>query len=228
MQVRGGRGYETADSQNARGEPGEAVERLFRDARINTIFEGSSEIMRLFIAREALDSHLKALGPVLAPGLRPGERMKAGVRAAGYLLRWWPTLWIPRAAKTTHLPIQLRRHIHWSERRCRKLARHLFSSMLRYGPKLEREQILLGHLVDIGAELFAMSLCCSQAESLVSADDANDLLTLTHTFCLQARERIEEHERTLRRKTYRTAYRAAQSVLAAGESGTLLKGIVPR
>src|SRR5580765_1998268 len=171
MQIRGGRGYETADSLKARGDDPVPVERFMRDCRINTIFEGSSEIMRLFIAREALDPHLKVSAAALDSRLPMSQRMKAAMKAGAFYAGWYPKQWLPGGSSVkSDRPLSpvLKRHIGYATRSSRKLARRLFHAMAKFGPKLEREQVLLGRFVDIGTEIFAITATCSRAHSMLA------------------------------------------------------------
>lgn len=194
VQVRGGRGYETAESLRARGDEPVPAERLLRDARITTIFEGSSEILRLFLAREALDPHLRIGGPALDSRLGAGRRIAAALRAGGHYAVRYPLWLVPAVAPPGSHP-RLARHLAFAARTSRRLARALLHAMLRHGTKLEGEQVLLGRLMDVGTEVFAVAAACSYAQHL-GTDEA---LTLAERFALEGRARIDRSFRGLRR-----------------------------
>jgi hypothetical protein len=219
MQIRGGRGYETADSLKARGEEPIPVERFMRDCRINTIFEGSSEIMRLFIAREALDPHLKVSAAALDSRLPMSQRMKAAMKAGVFYAGWYPKQWLPSGSSVkSERPLSsvLKGHLRYATRTSRKLARRLFHAMAKYGPKLEREQVLLGRFVDIGTEIFAIAATCSRAHSMLAKgtrEENEALLKLVDYFCSSARLRIEQRFYGLSANADRKGYRLAQQIL---------------
>ncbi|WP_405990463.1 acyl-CoA dehydrogenase family protein [Streptomyces sp. NBC_00986] len=198
VQIRGGRGFETAESLAARGEKAVPAEQVLRDLRINRIFEGSTEIMHLLIAREAVDAHLKVAGDLIDPDKSLQDKAKAGANAGVFYAKWIPKL----VAGSGQLPgtygefrhgIDLSRHLRYVERNARKLARSTFYAMSRWQGRMETKQGFLGRIVDIGAELFAMSAACVRAELLrTQGDHGREAYQLADAFCEQSRIRVEE------------------------------------
>ncbi|MGW7089509.1 acyl-CoA dehydrogenase family protein [Streptomyces sp. NPDC054871] len=200
VQIRGGRGFETAESLAARGERAVPAEQVLRDLRINRIFEGSTEIMHLLIAREAVDAHLKVAGDLIDPDKSLTDKAKAGAKAGGFYARWLPKLvtgpgQLPRSYAEFHPSghADLSPHLRYVERNARRLARSTFYAMSRWQGKMETKQGFLGRVVDIGAELFAMSAACVRAELLRTTEDhGREAYQLADTFCRQSRIRVEE------------------------------------
>ena len=229
IQLVGGRGYETESSLEARGEKPYPLERIMRDSRINRIFEGSSEIMRLFIAREALDPHLQRAGDAVNSRLPMSRRIASALRAAIHYAWWLPSRYIPISGVSPDgLEPRLARHVRWAGRTSRRLARRLFVQMLRHGPRLEREQMLLKRFVDAATELFAISATCAYAQQRITEGAARDeVVELADYFCREARIRIEQAFAGVKKNNDRDGYRLAQRVLA-GDYVWFEQEIVPR
>lgn len=195
VQVRGGRGFETADSLAARGERAVPAEQQLRDLRINRVFEGSTEIMHLFIAREAVDAHLTAAGDLAVADAPLAAKAKAAMKASGFYGKWLPTLAAGKGSVPTAYPEFgiLARHLRYAERASRRLARSTFYGMARWQAGLEHHQVFLGRIVDIGAEIFAISASCVRAMNIRREDpeEGRSAFELADAFGAQSRVRIE-------------------------------------
>ena len=217
VQIRGGRGFETAASLKARGEKPVPAEQILRDLRITRIFEGSSEIMKLFIAREAVDQHLAVAGALIDPKAQTAAKARAALKAAGFYSTWFPQLMVGKGQQPGSYADfgDLATHLRFVERSSRKLARSTFYGMSRWQGKLERKQGFLGRIVDIGAELYAMSAACVRARMLAedTAADGPTAIELADLFCRGARHRVHRlfHELWDNDDAYN--YAAAQKVL---------------
>ena len=226
MQIRSGRGYETADSLRGRGEPGVAVERAMRDSRINMIFEGTSEIMRLFISREALDPHLRRAGSVLNPRAPLSDKIADGLKAGLHYFGWYLKQWNP-VPRRFHVHRKLAGHLRFVNLQSRKLARSLFHAMGRHQATLERKQAQLGRFVEIGSELFAIAAAVARADRLHSLDPEkySGVIELADIFCRHSKRRVKSTFRAISSNDDAATYKFAQRVVE-GEYEWLEEGAV--
>jgi len=228
MQIVGGRGYETEWSLKARGEEPLPVERIMRDYRINKIFEGSTEIMHLFMAREAVDKHLQVAGTLIDPKKTPAEKVQALPKMAAFYMTWYPTLWLGWGLPPKYAEFgELAGHLRFVEAKSKRLAREIFHGMVVFGPRLQNKQAFLFRLVDIANELFAMASSASRAHAMVERGDseAYRAVEIADLFCRMGRRRIKQLFYELWHNDDVLKYKVAQRVLDGDhlwlEEGTL-------
>jgi alkylation response protein AidB-like acyl-CoA dehydrogenase len=193
MQIRGGRGYETEQSLAARGDEPIPVERIMRDYRINKIFEGSTEIMHLFMAREMVDKHLQVAGAFVDARKPLSAKLAALPKIAAFYAWWYPTRWLGWSYWPKYSSFdELAPHLRFVERSSRRLARASFHGMLAYQARLQNKQAFLFRLVDIANETFAMAASVTRAKALAdrNSPEAAAALRMADVFCRSARRRV--------------------------------------
>src|SRR5438045_9057642 len=116
--------------------------------------------------------------------------MPSMANATPFYLTWYPSRWLNASRLRRYGEFgKLARHVRYIERTTRHLGRSIFHAMVKFGPKLERRQMVLFRAVDIGAELYAMSAACSRAQRLAK-QGRPEAVPLADVFCIEARGRI--------------------------------------
>lgn len=200
MQIKGGRGYETEHSLAGRGERATPIERAMRDSRINRIFEGSSEIMHLMMARELVDKHLKVAGKMLDKKASFGEKLAALPAMAAFYVPWYLKLWFGWIFRPSYSKYgELARHLKYVESSSRRLARGVFHGMALYQAKMEKKQAFVFRATDIAMELFVMVATIIWTKRLQDrrAPNATSAVELTDLYCRNATHYVEQKFREL-------------------------------
>jgi hypothetical protein len=216
MQIRGGRGYETESSLAGRGESPVGVERMMRDYRINKIFEGSSEIMHLFMAREAVDKHLEVAGALIDPKKSTAEKLQAFVGTIPFYGTWYPeplaglgALAALRRVRRAAPPPALRRAQH-AQAVARDLPRHGGAP----GAAAEQAGVPLPR-VDVANELFAMAASVTRSHALTRhrRRRGGERRALADLFCRSARRKVRRLFRDLWSNDDARKYAVGKAVL---------------
>lgn len=210
QQIFAGRGYETADSKRKRGEPGIAVERMVRDARINLIFEGTSEIMRLWIGREGMAEY-KERGEKIKPPKDKHSALFVKIGAIG----WYASKFIGQFALFLYDDVLLYSHAKFIECEAHKLAFDSVKNCAIYQAGLDKKQIIVADFVNRAMNLFAMSLAISYADLNKNKPLAKELADY---FCWSIRKPAHKHN-------HKVVYKLSKRIMA-GEARWLEEGIV--
>lgn len=217
LQIRGGRGYETNNSLKKRKDTATAFDRMLRDSRINRIIEGTSEIMYLLLAREALDMHLKVGGKLLLPRTPFIEKIATLFKAGFFYATWYPARWI----NTSYIPFKhfkmgkFAKDYRYVERTAHKLARRLYHALMIHQAKLEKKQLLLSRFINIGIELYVISAVCSYANNLIKQDSKNKKIYLNtaKSYIYSAKKIIKNNFYGINHNSDKLNYKVARTIL---------------
>ncbi|HMI47055.1 MAG TPA: acyl-CoA dehydrogenase family protein, partial [Gemmatimonadaceae bacterium] len=187
VQLAGGRGY-------VKPYP---YERLLRDSRINRIFEGANEILRLFIALNGVQAPAETLKEV-------GSALRRPLRNLGLLGGYATSRVKLRLGQTSTLDIELhdrlKQHKEYFERHVSELGSATDRLIIRHREKIVDSQLMLERLADMAIDLFATAAVIARTQSLIDergVENCNREIALCDLFCLEAGRRFSANRKVL-------------------------------
>lgn len=231
FQIRGGRGFATLETQRMLGETAIPVGRFLRDARINLIWEGTSEILRLWMGREGMDSYIsRGMRFRKVRGLREYICSLADVcafYARTSLRSIFPHTQMPAEAYRA-CDAALCSWLHFLEAESANLTKAVIGATLMHREALIKKQLLIRDLVDRALDIFAISavLWRASAHDMRNNHGAENLALY---FCEEMREKFRPGK-TLNRRvcahTKDTRVRCLAKDILDGNLAFLEEGIL--
>jgi acyl-CoA dehydrogenase family protein 9 len=184
VQIAGGRGF-------VKPYP---YERILRDSRINRIFEGANEVLRLFIALNGIQAPAESLKEV-------GTALRKPLRNFGLLTGFATSRIRGITAKLDRkLHPRLEHHREFFEKHVKELRSSTDRAILRYRRDIVERQLVLERLANMAIEMFATACVISRTQSLIDQkgeEGAERELSLCDLFCVESGLRFRSARDTL-------------------------------
>jgi hypothetical protein len=195
----GGMGYETAESKRVRGEPAFGIEQLVRDAEMYRIGEGATDILRPFVAREALNMHLERARTYVEEEVTGLRRLLEAGRLLSFYIPWYVKQWVPAPlpARPEFRHPKVRSKLRFVERASRRLARATFYSMVWHRQALRDDQGRHNRIESIGEDLVVIAATALSAEARERTAGHVEAWDLADEVFREAGARVQEGIRTL-------------------------------
>jgi len=195
----GGMGYETADSKRTRGEPAFGIEQLVRDAEMYRIGEGATDILRPFVAREALNMHLERARTYFDETISPVKRLVEIGRLIRFYAPWYANRWMPGRlpAGGVFRHTHVRSHLRFVECASRRLARAVLYAMLWQRQSLRDDQGRQNRMESVGEDLLLIAVTSLHAEEHERTVGQTEIWDLAEEVCAEARSRVTKQTREL-------------------------------
>lgn len=176
-------------------------ERVVRDSRINLIFEGTNEILRLYIALSSLKDagdELKAVVKGLSTVFN--DPIKGFGVMSTYATKKMSQLSPVGRDQIGGVAAELKPLASVLERQVAKLGGVTESILKKYGTKIVGSQLVTKRLADIGIDIFVSLCVLSRVSSAIAAKGAagcRDEIRIANLFVQAAKRRIAQNFRRL-------------------------------
>jgi alkylation response protein AidB-like acyl-CoA dehydrogenase len=195
----GGMGYETAESKLVRGEPAFGIEQLVRDAEMARIGEGATDILKPYVAREGLNSHLERARNLFDDRMTGRHRFTELWQLLKFYVPWYGRQWtrMPLSSRPELQHSKVRPKLVFIEQASRRLARAIFYAMLIHRQALRDDQGRQNRIEAVGEDLLTIAATALYAESQELTARHAELWDLAEELFRHASRRIDENIRGL-------------------------------